>query len=203
MSGIRERLRLGARSLAGALAIGLLCFTAVSCARSPQVVIISPQLADSPRRIAEQRTVELVVRDDRGSNVIGSRGGVDAQTSTISTEGDITPGLTRLIGEKLEQQGYVVVAPGSGGDIELTIELEELTYNTGGSVLTEVTLSSSVDVTCRRGNETLTSRYTTNHREEFATAPDADDNVELVNMVVGKSLDAMLGDSELADFMSN
>ncbi len=70
-------------------------------------------------------------------------------------------------------------------------------------MLTEVTLSSSVDVTCRRGNETLTSRYTTNHREEFATAPDADDNVELVNMVVGKSLDAMLGDSELADFMSN
>lgn len=203
MSGNRCFLQPGIFTSRAVLTIALLCLTAASCARSPQVVIISPQLADSPRKIAEQRTVELVVRDDRGSNVIGSRGGLYAETSTISTQNDISPGLIELIGEKLEQQGYVVVAPGSGGDVALTVELEELTYDTGGSVLTEVMLSSSVGVTCKKGNETLTSRYTTNHKEEFATAPDAEDNSELVNMVVGKSLDAMLADAELGDFMSN
>ena len=57
-------------------------------------------------------------------------------------------------------------------------------------------------MTCTKGGETLTSRYVTNHREEFATAPNAKKNSELINMVVGRSLDQMLGDRELRDFMS-
>ncbi len=183
-------------------AVVLLGLAAASCARSPQIVILSPQLAGPPDRIAEQRTVELSVRDGRSSKVIGSRGGVYAETSTIATEDDISPGLTELLGQKLEQQGYTVVAPGSGGEITLRVVLQKLTYEAGGSVLTEIKLSSSVGVTCTKGGDTLTSRYETNHREEFATAPDAEKNSELVNMVVGKSLEHMLGDEELRDFMS-
>jgi hypothetical protein len=72
----------------------------------------------------------------------------------------------------------------------------------GGSVLTEIKLSSAVGVTCTKGGDTLTSRYETNHREEFATVPGEEKNSELINMVVGKSLDHMLGDKELRDFMS-
>jgi uncharacterized lipoprotein len=199
MSRFRRAIRPAFRSL---LAVSLLGLAAASCARSPQVVFLSPQLAGPPDRISQQRSVELSVRDDRSTKVIGSRGGVYAETSTISTEDDISPGLTKLIGEKLEQQGYTVVPRGSGGEVKLTVELQELTYETGGSVLTEIKLSSSVGVTCTKAGETLTSRYGTNHREEFATAPDAEKNSELINMVVGKSLDAMLADEDLRDFMS-
>jgi uncharacterized lipoprotein len=202
MSRFRHRPRPVFRPFWTILAVGLLGLATVSCARSPQVVSISPQLTGPPGTIAGQRTVELSVRDDRSSRVIGSRGGIYAETSTITTEDDITPGLARLIGEQLERQGYVIVPPGSGGEIKLVVEIEELTYATGGSVLTEIKLSSSVGVSCTKGSETLTSRYTTNHKEEFASAPDAEENSELVNMVVGKSLDAMLKDAELRDFMS-
>jgi len=184
------------------LAVILLGLTATSCARSPQVVFLSPQLAGPPDRIAEQRSVELSLRDDRSTRIIGSRGGLYAETSTISTEDDISPGLTELLARKLEQQGYTVVSPGSGGEVKLRVELQELTYEMGGTVLTEITLSSAVGVTCTKGGDTLTSRYKTDHREEFATAPDEEKNSELINMVVGKSLDHMLGDKELRDFMS-
>ena len=189
-------------SLRTLTAVILLGLTAASCARSPQVVFLSPQLAGPPDRIAEQRSIELRLRDERSSNVIGSRGGLYAETSTITTEDDISPGLTELLTEKLEQQGFTVVAPGSGGDVELSVELQKLTYEMGGSVLTEIKLSSSVGVTCTKGGDTLTSRYETNHREEFAAAPDEEKNSELINMVVGRSLDEMLSDTELRDFMS-
>ena len=165
-------------------------------------MVLSPALTGPPGKIAAPRTVELSVRDDRSSTVIGSRGGLYAETSTITTEDDIGPGLTELLAQKLEQQGYTVVAPGSGGEVKLRVELQKLTYEMGGSVLTEITLSSSVGVTCTKGGDTLTSRYKTDHREEFATAPDQNKNSELINMVVGKSLDHMLGDTELRDFMS-
>ena len=181
------------------LAVMMLGLATASCARPPQVVILSPQLAGPPGRIAEQRWVELSVRDDRGSKVIGNRGAPDAD---ITTQDDISPGLTELLARKLEQQGYTVVSPGSEGEVKLVVELQELTYEMGGSVLTEITLSSSVGVTCTKGGDTLTSRYRTNHREEFATVPDEEKNSALINMVVGKSLDQMLGDEELRDFMS-
>ena len=189
-------------SLRTILAVTLLGLAAASCARSPQVVVLSPALTGPPGKIAVPRTVELSVRDDRGSKVIGSRGGLYAETSTITTEGDIGPGLTELLSEKLEQQGYTVIAPGSGGQVKLRVELQKLTYETGGSAVIEVKLSSSVGVTCTKGGETLTSRYGTDYTEEFfAAAPDEKKNSELINMVVGKSLDHMLGDTELRDFM--
>ncbi len=189
-------------SLRTLVVVMLLGLTATSCARSPQIVVLSPQLAGPPGRIAEQRSIELRMRDERSSNVIGSRGGLYAETSTISTEGDIGPELTELLSEKLQQQGFTVVPPGSGGDVKLDVELQKLTYEMGGSVLTEIKLSSSVGVTCSKGGDTLTSRYETNHREEFATVPDEEKNSELINMVVARSLDEMLGDKELRDFMS-
>ncbi len=111
--------------------------------------------------------------------------------------------MTELLAQKLEQQGYTVVPPGTGGEVKLSVELQKLSYETGGSVLTEIKLSTSVGVICTKGGDTLTSRYETNHREEFATAPDEKKNSELINMVLGRTLDEMLGDEELRDFMSN
>ena len=202
MSHFCRRIRPVFLSLRTILAVTLLGLAAASCARSPQVVILSPALTGPPGKIAVPRTVELSVQDDRSSKVIGSRGGLYAATSIITTEDDISPGLNELLTQKLEQQGYTVVPPGSGGEVKLRVELQKLTYEMGGSVLTEIKLSSSVGVTCIKGGDTLTSRYGTNHREEFATAPDEKKNGELINMVVGKSLDQMLGDKELRDFMS-
>ena len=202
MSPFRHAVGSVFRSLTTVLAVTLLGLSAASCARSPQVVILSPALTGPPGKIAVPRTVELSVRDDRSSKVIGSRGGLYAATSTLTTEDDISPGLTELLAQKLEQQGFMVVAPGSGGEVKLRVELQRLTYETGGSVLTEIKLSSSVGVTCTRGGDTLSSRYGTEHTEEFATAPDEKKNSELINMVVGKSLDHMLGDTELRNFMS-
>lgn len=198
----RHEIRFVNRSIWTILAVVLLGLSSASCARSPQVVILSPQLAGPPGNITEQRRVELRVRDERNSKVIGSRGGTYAKTSTISTEDDISPKLAELIGEQLERQGYTVVPSGSGGEISLDVALQELTYETGGSVLTEIKSFAAVGVTCKKGNETLTSRYSTNHKEEFATAPDEEENSELINMVVGKSINAMLGDQELREFMS-
>ena len=202
MSHFRHGVRPVFLSLRTILAVILLGLAAASCARSPQVVMLSPALTGPPGKIDVPRTVELSVRDDRSSKVIGSRGGVYAATSTITTQDDISPSLTELLAQKLEQKGYTVVSSGSGGEVKLRVELQELTYEMGGSVLTEIKLSSVVAVTCTKGGDTLTSRYRTKHREEFATVPDEEKNSELINMVVGKSLENMLGDKELRDFMS-
>lgn len=191
------------RFLRRVLVVALLGLAAGSCAREPQVVFISPELAGPPDRIAQQPRVDLAVRDGRATPVIGSRGGTIDELATIKTKGDITPALAAEIAEELVEQGYVVVSPGDAADVKLVITLEDLTYETGGSVLTEIKVSATVGVESTKGDRTMTSRYRANHREEFATAPGKEKNSELINMIVGKALDRMLADEELREFMTD
>ena len=187
------------RALVAAIVLGL---AASSSAREPQVVVLLPQLTSPPGQIAAPRTAELSVRDERNTKVIGSRGGVFIANFIINSEEDISPGLTELLTQELEKQGYAVIAPGTGGEVKISVALQKLTYEMGGTVGAWVKLSSSVEVTSTKGGDTLTSRYQTNHKEEFAFAPDEEKNSELINTVLGKSLDQMLADTELRDFLS-
>jgi uncharacterized lipoprotein len=196
--GIRS-VFLSPRAVVVAMLLGL---AAASSAREPQVVVLLPTLTGPPGQIAVPRTVELTVRDDRDTKVIGSRGGVFIANFIINSEDDISPGLSELLSQELERQGYAVIAPGTGGEVKLSVGLQHLTYAMAGTVGIEVTLSASVEVICTKGGDTLTSRYRTNHKEEFAFPPNEEKNSELINMVLGKSLDQMLADSKLRAFMS-
>ena len=198
-NGSRTTIVTGSR----ALAVVFLGLALASCTHEPQVVFISPHLAGPPDRISQQPRVDLAVEDGRATPLIGSRGGSIDELATITTEGDITPDLTKELAGELVKQGYVIVSPGDGADVKLVIELQDLTYETGGTVLTEIKVAASVGVTCTKGGDTLTSRYKTEHREEFASAPSEKKNSELINMVVGRSLEQMLADQELRDFMTN
>jgi len=111
-----------------ALAVVLLGLALASCTHEPQVVFISPHLAGPPDRISQQPRVDLAVEDGRATPIIGSRGGSIDELATITTEGDITPDLTKELAGELVKQGYVVVAPGDGADVKLVIELQDLTY---------------------------------------------------------------------------
>ncbi len=167
------------------------------------MIFLSPALSGPPDRISRQPTIELIIEDKRGTKIIGSRGGTIDELATLKTQEDIRPSLTNKLRAELEEQGYLVLDAGGGAEAKLVVALEDLTYETGGSVLTEIKVGSQVGVTCSKGDRTLTSRYKTNHREEFATAPSEAKNSELINMVVGKSLDQLLADDELREFMTN
>jgi uncharacterized lipoprotein len=202
MSRFRQGVRSAFLSPRTLVAVFLLGLAPWSSAGEPQVVVLLPDLTGPPGEIAAPRTVELSVRDDRDNKVIGSRGGVFIANFIINSEDDISPGLTELLAQELERQGYTVIAPGSGGEVRLSVALQELNYDMQGTVVSKVNLTSSVEVTCSKGGDTLTSRYGTKQKEEFAFAPNAAKNSELINMVLAKSLDRMLADKELREFMS-
>ena len=190
---------LSSRTLVVAMLLGI---AASSSADEARVVVLLPHLTGPPGQIAVPRTLELMVRDERDSKIIGSRGGVFISNFVINSEDDISPGLSELLSQELERQGYAVIAPGTGGELTLTVAVKELTYEMSGSVATDVKLSAAVEAVCTKGDSTLTSRYRTNHKDEFAFPPTQEKNGELINMVLGKSLDQMLADSELREFMS-
>lgn len=191
------------RTILALASAGLVACALAACARSPQTVMLSPTLTGPPGQVSPPRSVELVVVDKRNSLVIGSRGGLYSETSTISTEEDIRPGIRDAVARALEKQGYRVLQPGEAADMQLTVDLQKLTYAIQGTdvVLTEIKVSAAVGATCRKGGDTLSSRYETNQTRKMATAPDAAENSKIINDVVGKSIDEMLADNKLRDFM--
>ena len=180
----------------------LIACVLAACARSPQTVMLAPTLTGPPGQIPVPRTVELVVVDKRDSLVVGSRGGLYSETATITTEEDVRSGIRDPLMRAFEKQGYTVLPPGSSADVQLTIELEKLSYVTQGSgVLTEIKVSSAIGAIARKGGDTLSSRYETNQTRKMATAPDAAENSQIINQVLAKSIDEMLTDTKMRDFM--
>lgn len=181
-----------------------LCVALSACALSPQTVMISPELTPPPGKLSGARTVALEIKDDRNSVVIGTRGGLYSDTSTLSTEDDIRPGIREPLARALEKQGYTVVGADDPADVKLTVDVRSLSYEAevGTVTGTRIKVGASIGVTVRKGGDTLTSGYETRHTETMATAPDAKENEEVVNMVLGRTLDEMLADRELRDFVS-
>jgi uncharacterized lipoprotein len=204
MSTTHYNARRNGRPLTGLAGSAFLALALSACALSPQTVMISPDLTPPPGQISGTRTVALEIKDDRDSVVIGTRGGLYSDTSTLSTEDDIRPGLGEPLTKALEKQGYNVVGPGDHADMKLTVELRTLTYeaDVGTVTGTKIKVGASIGVTVRKGGDTLTSGYETRHTETMATAPDAKENEEVINTVLAKSLDEMLTDRELRSFMS-
>ena len=195
----RSRAGISARGLSSALLIAL---ALAACARSPQTVMLEPTLTGPPGQIPLPRSVTLVVVDKRDSLVIGSRGGLYSETSTITTQDDVRPGIRDALTRALEKQGYTVLPPGSSADMQLTVELQKLSYVTQSSgVLTEIRVSAAVGAICSKNGDTLSSRYETNQTRKMATAPDAAENSRIINQVLSKSIEEMLTDTKLRDFM--
>lgn len=174
-----------------------------ACARSPQTVNIRPDLDLSQANAIGQGTrVTLQVVDNRSSRVIGSRGGVYADTANISTANDITTPIYGELVPGLRALGYEVVGADQASKADLRVLVDAIEYRTiGGRVLTDIETAATVRAVARVGNREFTGRYRGTQTKEVLRAPSQADNDELVNAAISRVLERMLTDRELLEFM--
>jgi uncharacterized lipoprotein len=174
-----------------------------ACALSPQTVNIRPSLDMSEANAIGQGTrITLQVIDNRTSRVIGTRGGVYADTSTISTASDITTPIRGELVPGLRALGYEVVDSGQSAKADLRVLIDAIEYKTiEGRVLTDIETAATVRAVAKVGNREFTGRYRGTQTKEVLRKPSPEDNDELVNTAVSRVLERMLTDRELLEFM--
>lgn len=185
-----------------ALSIVLVTGLSSACTLSPQKVDIAPTLETPSRALDAGRSVAIEVIDKRADPIIGTRGGVYADTSTISSRGDPTAGIREALRIALRGYGIASVEDARDGAARVTVALEQLEYvATGKAFVSAVAVSATVSVVCRRDTRTYEARYRAKNSKRVAMAPNEEANEQLINAVLSEVLGRLVTDQKLLDLL--
>lgn len=175
----------------------ILVAVAAGCALSPQIVDIRPEITVAPAGGDKADTaLGLEVVDMRKSPILGKRGGVYEETSTISTEGDITPSLRKDLTAALEKMGYRIVEDGSAQPLK--VEITALDYEVRKEKVTRIIEThAAINAAYRKGDRTYHNSYRVTRTKKMLTTPGMEENQTLINDTLTAALQQMLRDGEL------
>jgi len=170
------------------------------CAVSPQSVYLQPQATPTGPSYGQGRAITIKVEDRRSSSVLGSRGGVYESSSVITISNDITGALMIAAQASTAQLGFD--GSSSSAPVQLTLILEELTYDTKTKGLVNtISIDAKITITTTVGDSSHTGHYRTQRSHEFSQLPDAQKNQEIISEALSMSLERGFSDISLANFL--
>src|SRR5690554_4484133 len=98
------------------------------CAHSPQQLNVAPSVTAPLSQVAQQRPVVVSVQDNRSSPVLGTRGGLYPESSSLTINPQAVSHLQEQVEQALTKLGFQVVADGTANANSLVVGLAELTY---------------------------------------------------------------------------
>lgn len=183
------------------LVVGLLLLT--GCALSPQVVSLNPELdMNNFNAVGAGKRVALQVIDNRPGRLVGSRGGIYADTSSITTTADIASPVRTEFAAALNKLGFNVVTAGDTADADLRLLVDALEYKTaGGSVIRSIETAATLRTIGKVGKREFTGRYRATKSKDVVKTPGPEENELLINAVISRVLARALEDQALLEFL--
>ncbi len=178
------------------LSVGLLS----GCALSPQTIHINPQAQATGPAYGQGRQISVQVEDKRASQILGTRGGVYDDTSTISINNDLAAAVQSTALDALQQLGFN--GKSSAQPAQMLISIETLTYTTRQkSLMHIVDLETVLKVTTIIAGSVHEGSYQTQGQQEFSHPPEASKNASMINKLLSDTIDRAFSDPNLARFM--
>ncbi|BBT18739.1 YajG family lipoprotein [Metapseudomonas otitidis] len=189
------------RALLGLLAA--LSLTLVGCALSPQQLSPQPKLTGPLTPVGQGQPVVVRVADGRPSPVLGTRGGLYADTSNVTVQGqDILPRLQAEAEAAVRLLGFTP-SPNAYNAPQLTLTLAELKYQSPkeGMYVTEADISATFRVDVQNATRRYSGRYGASLNQRFGTAPNQETNTKLVSNVLSDALTRAFKDPTIGQLL--
>ncbi|MGH8354322.1 MAG: YajG family lipoprotein [Pseudomonas sp.] len=177
--------------------------TLVGCALSPQQLSPQPKLTAQLTPVGQGQPVVVRVVDGRPSPVLGTRGGLYAETSTISVQGqDILPKLQAQAEAAVRLLGFTPT-PNAYNAPQLTLTLAELKYQSPkeGLYVTEATINATFRADVQNASRRYSGRYGATLNQRFGAAPNQQTNTKLVGDVLSDSLTRVFKDPTIGQLL--
>ncbi|AYF90182.1 YajG family lipoprotein [Pseudomonas sp. JS3066] len=189
------------RPLLGLLAA--LSLTLVGCALSPQQLSPQPKLTGPLTPVGQGQPVVVRVADGRPSPVLGTRGGIYADTSAISVQGqDILPRLQAEAEAAVRLLGFTP-SPNAYNAPQLTLTLADLKYQSPKETyVTEANISASFRVDVQNSSRRYSGKYGASLNQRFGTAPNQQTNTKLVTDVLSDAMTRAFKDPTIGQVLS-
>ena len=178
--------------------------TLTGCALSPQQLSPQPKLTSALTPVGQGQPVVVRVVDGRSSPVLGTRGGLYAETSAISVRAeDVTPKLQAEAEAAVRLLGFTPSANAYNAP-QLTLTLADLKYQSpkDTNYVTEATISASIRADVQSGGRRYTGRYGASLDQRFGMAPNQQTNTKLVSDVLSDALTRAFKDPAIGQLLA-
>ncbi|PAV47781.1 hypothetical protein CK486_12045 [Pseudomonas sp. HAR-UPW-AIA-41] len=185
------------RLLLGVFTVASLSLT--GCALSPQQLEPQPLLNGPLVAVGQGQPVSVKVVDGRPSPVLGSRGGLYAETSNITVNGQtLLPRLQAQADAGVRLLGFTPT-PNAYNAPQITLTLAELTYQSpkDGSYVTEANIKAVFRADVQNNGRRYSGRYSASLNQRFGMAPNEETNSKLVSDVLSDALTRVFKDQSI------
>ncbi|HZP93983.1 MAG TPA: YajG family lipoprotein [Burkholderiales bacterium] len=174
------------------------------CSLKPQYLHLDPAVnAATANAPAGSGTIALSVEDSRSTTKLGEVGDPDRKMVDVSLEEDFRPVLYAKIADALTQRGFKVVPAGEDADRTLIVNVRRLELSSRKQPLTfDTELRAEVSAESRHGEDSYDKLFYVRTHKETAGPPYLKDSNALVNSAVSQSLEDLLSDEKLLEFLA-
>jgi len=180
----------------------LLAAVCGACALSPQVVSIKPDINVAVADHGRQRDINVRAEDRRSSKVIGMRGGVYGDTSTIEVGNDHLKEIAYSVASGLTRWGFRSSVNGYRGHaLEFNVALDKISYQPDRTVAGKLIVTVDFSVTAENGGAIYQGKYSASQELRYATLPSEEKNNAEINKVLSLALEKIFVDEGLIKFL--
>ncbi|ARU89611.1 YajG family lipoprotein [Pseudomonas sp. M30-35] len=189
------------------LFIGLLAvasLTLAGCALSPQQLNPDPKLTGPLTAVGRGQPVVVRVVDGRPSPVLGTRGGLYPETSSISVSANsIVPKLQAQAEAAVRLLGFTPTANAVNAPT-LTLTLAELKFQSpkDNMFVNESDISATIRSEVQNNSRRYTGRYGASLNQRSGTAPNQETNTKLVSDVLSDALTRSFKDPTIGQILA-
>ncbi len=189
------------------LMVGLtlaLSLALAGCVHSPQQITPQPKLRETIAPVGQGQPVVVRVVDGRGSQVLGTRGGLYPETSSVIVpSATVLPKLQEQIEAGVRLLGFTP-SPNAYNAPQLTVTLAELKYQSPkeGLYVTEAEIAAVLRADVQSGGRTYNGRYGASLNQRFGMAPNEQTNTKLISDVLSDALTRMFRDPSIGQALA-
>lgn len=179
--------------------------TLVGCAHSPQQLSLQPMVTAQLAPVGQGQPVVVRVVDGRPSPVLGTRGGLYPETSTINVASqDLVPKLQGQAEAAVRLLGFTPT-PNAYNAPQLTLTVTDMKYLSpkDGSYVTEANISASIRADVQNSARRYSGRYAATLNQRFGMAPNQQTNTKLVSDVLSDALTRVFKDPTIGQVLNN
>jgi len=176
-----------------------------SCALSPQQITIKPEITVPVASYGSGREINVRVEDRRMNTIIGTRGGVYGDTSTIEIGNDAKTEIAYAVSNGLARWGFKTQVNGaSENTTQVVVTLTGLSYtpdpDSSQAINGQVLIKSAVSVEVMQGGRSYHGSYEASRAMGYVTVPSEEKNNEQINQVLNLALQKIFDDQALIKF---
>jgi uncharacterized lipoprotein YajG len=194
--------KLNITNLIKILLISIPAITISACAVKNKSVNITPQLNTLNYNIGNSQKVNIIITDNRKTEILGSSISNIGQQSNLQTDKKLIQNIKNAVTKSMESYGFVPVK--KGVPKKLILNIINLSYTQQSKYLVKGSIEINCDIKATVINkyQKFSRIFRTTYKEKTTFNPDSQTDYKNINKVISINLQKILSDKDILNILT-